>query len=330
MHQRHDRRALAARGRHPLHRPRAHVAGREDAGDGGGEVLRRQPVQPLVAGHVAAGEHEAVLVARHRGRDPVAVRLGAEQQEQAVRRHRLPLAGADVLEAEPLEPAVAAAVDDRAAGADGDPPVVLDLADQVRRHGLGQVRSPDQDGDRPGEPRQVHRRLAGGVAAADDEDVLVLHLAGGRHRGAVVDAQADQLLDRARPGASGRRRRWRSPPSGRARRRSRCTARAGRRRSPAAARRRPGRCRSGCRTGAPGCAPAGPAACRRCRGGSRGSCGSSSWCRPGRRPPPPRAPRWRAPRTRRTRRRRDRRARLRRRRRRPPPRGRSPWGRRRC
>ena len=52
------------------------------------------------------------------------------------------------------------------------------------------------DRHRAREPGQVQRRLAGGVAAAHHDDVVALHLAGRGHRGAVVDAGADQVLER--------------------------------------------------------------------------------------------------------------------------------------
>ena len=47
-----------------------------------------------------------------------------------------------------------------------------------------------------GEPGRVDRRLPGRVAAPHDDDVVAGELARGRHRGAVVDPAADQLLER--------------------------------------------------------------------------------------------------------------------------------------
>ena len=46
VHEGYDRGALAAGRRHPLHRARADVAGREDAGHGGGQVGRGQRRRP--------------------------------------------------------------------------------------------------------------------------------------------------------------------------------------------------------------------------------------------------------------------------------------------
>ena len=61
---------------------------------------------------VAAGEHEAVRVAGDLVRQPVAVGDGAEQQEQPARLAPGALAGRGVLDLDPLQPALAAAVDD--------------------------------------------------------------------------------------------------------------------------------------------------------------------------------------------------------------------------
>ena len=65
------RRAPGVRRRRPRRWPRPPASSSPDRmspaakmpGHGGGEVGRGQPVDPLVARHVAAGEHEAVLVA---------------------------------------------------------------------------------------------------------------------------------------------------------------------------------------------------------------------------------------------------------------------------
>ena len=85
VHERYDARALAGRGGDPLHRAGADVAGGEDAGDGGRQVGRGQAVDPELLGDVAAGEHEAVLVAADLLGQPVAPGRGAEQQEQPAR-----------------------------------------------------------------------------------------------------------------------------------------------------------------------------------------------------------------------------------------------------
>ena len=97
MHQGHDRRALAARRRHPLHRPRPDVAAAEDARQRGRQVLGRHVADPPLAGDVATGHHEAVLVAQHLVGQPAALGRGAEEEEEAACLDPLLLAGRDVL-----------------------------------------------------------------------------------------------------------------------------------------------------------------------------------------------------------------------------------------
>src|SRR5687768_17806426 len=70
--QRYDGRALAAGRGDALHRAGPDVADGEHAGDGRRQALGRQAVGPLGLGHVAAGEHEAALVAGDGRREPVA------------------------------------------------------------------------------------------------------------------------------------------------------------------------------------------------------------------------------------------------------------------
>ena len=71
----------------------------------------------------------------------------------------------------------------------------LDLFDQIARHRRLERRRPHQNVDRLGLPRQVHRRLSGGVGAADDEHVRVLARRGLGERGAVVDAATGEVVD---------------------------------------------------------------------------------------------------------------------------------------
>ena len=129
VHERHDRGALAAGGRDPLHRAGTDVAGREDAGHGGGQVGRREPVDPPVARDVAAGEHEAVA---GRGRAPAAASRSAARRRAAGRARAASLRGAlaGVVSSRhshsscPSPPPSTTA----RAGQHGDPLVVADLA----------------------------------------------------------------------------------------------------------------------------------------------------------------------------------------------------------
>ena len=176
------------------------------------------------------------------------------------------------------------------------------------------------------ELRQVDGGLAGGVAATDDDDVVALHLAGGGHRAAVEDAQADERLDRGDAelavGDAGRdhdRAGAHVAAVGAQHERLTVGARLERGHRP------PGE-EAGAEADRLVAGPLGQPHPGDARGGSRGSCGSSTTCRPGRRPPPTPAPPWSGPPTRRTPRPRARRDRRRRRRRRPRHPARCRWG----
>src|ERR671910_123537 len=75
VHERHHRRALAGRGRNPLHRARADVTSGEDARQRRREVGWRQPVGPPLLGDVATGQDEAVVVEQHRPGQPSTTRV---------------------------------------------------------------------------------------------------------------------------------------------------------------------------------------------------------------------------------------------------------------
>ena len=168
MHERHDPGALATGRRDALHRAAPDVAGDEDPGHGGRVGLRRTPALPRLPRGVGAGEDEAEVVAGHLARAASAVRLGAEQEVEPGGLDPLVRAGVDVVQGEPLEAALAAAVGDDGARPDRDARVALDLADEVARHRRGEALATHEDRHAPGEAREVHGRLAGAVAATDD------------------------------------------------------------------------------------------------------------------------------------------------------------------
>ena len=73
--------------------------------------------------------------------------------------------------------------------------LVADLVDQILRHALFQRAAAHHQGHGAGVVGEEHRRLAGGVAGADQVDVLALGDAGLAAGGAVVDALADQPVE---------------------------------------------------------------------------------------------------------------------------------------
>ena len=97
-----------------------------------------------------------------------------------------------------VELLVAARLGHLGAGADLDPVVRLDAVDQVARHALLERVGTADDGDTSGDVRELQRRLAGRVCAADDDDVAVAAERCLRGRGAVVHAGADELVDAGR------------------------------------------------------------------------------------------------------------------------------------
>ncbi len=154
-----------------------------------------RPSRQALGRDVAPGQHEPALVASDLVGQPLAVRVGPEEQEQSPDLAAVRRAAGDVLDVHPLQPSVTTPVDHAGAAEDLDAGVVADLVDQVVRHRGRQVGTPDHDGDRAGEAGQVHGGLAGAVAAADHDDVGALHLAGRGHGGAVVDAVPDQGVE---------------------------------------------------------------------------------------------------------------------------------------
>jgi len=85
--------------------------------------------------------------------------------------------------------------DDLGTGADRDLRDVLDLLDEVERHGPLQRRPADQDRHRLGPAGQVNGGLPGRVGPADDEHVLSRARCRLGERGAVVDAAAGHLVE---------------------------------------------------------------------------------------------------------------------------------------
>ena len=85
VHQRDHAGALAARRGDPLHRAGADVADGEDAGHRGREVGRRQAVDPALLGTSRPVSTKPRSSRATLGRQPVAVGLGAEQQEEPAR-----------------------------------------------------------------------------------------------------------------------------------------------------------------------------------------------------------------------------------------------------
>ena len=110
--------------------------------------------------------------------------------------------GCGVPPAHPLEAIAAVERDQLGVRAQLNRRVVLDAANQVARHAVGQAARADEHVDPPRGLGQEHRRLSGRVASADDDHLVAA--AGLRldERRAVVDAgafESREVLDRGAP-----------------------------------------------------------------------------------------------------------------------------------
>ena len=168
----------------------------------------------------------------------------------------------------------------------------LDPLDQIARHAGAEAAAADHHVNLAGMARQKHRGLPGGIAAADQRDLLLGAEPRLDRRGPVPDAaalEAGEVFD-IRPAVARAARHHDGARAhqlaavGRKRQRA-IVARAIQRRD-----RRPGSA-SARRISAPGCRRGRPAPCRKCRWGSRDSFRSGRWRRPGRRTRGRRTPR---------------------------------------
>ena len=160
--------------------------------------------------------------------------------------------------------------------------ILLDAANQIARHRVGQARPAHQHVDAPRRRREEDGRLPGGIAAADDDDLLADAQLRLHRRRAVVDAGAlegREVLERRLPVLGAGRDDHRARRHATVRRRSPPRS-AGRRRPVASRPWRPSRAR---RTSAPARRRGRSAPARRCRSETRDSSRSASWSRPGRR-----------------------------------------------
>jgi hypothetical protein len=192
--QRHGHRALTDGARDALDRARPHVAGDEDARHGRLEQVRVAPQRPAGGLRVGAGEDEPALVARDHPLQPVGARRRADEDEARVDRLEALRAVAAADAQRPHVPVLALRGERDRAGADVDVRQLCELLDQVVRHRLLQ-RAADEHRHPAGVLAEVHRRLAGGVRAADHDHVLVPARSRLGHRRAVVDARAGQLRE---------------------------------------------------------------------------------------------------------------------------------------
>ena len=154
-----------------LDRAQAHVAAREDAGDARFEQVGIAVARPAPGlHHVVAGQDIAARVARDLRRQPLGLRVGADEDEQAAAVVPAHLAVA------PSRMSIAVrwcrrASADFGAQRDLDVRLAPQLLDQVVRHALLQGIAAHDQRHRARMVGKVQRRLTGRVAGADQVDV---------------------------------------------------------------------------------------------------------------------------------------------------------------
>ena len=153
------------------------VAAGENARDAGlEEVGVAVEVPPARRSHLRPGEDVAVVVERDLGRQPVGLRIGADEDVEPAGAQSFGFAADAIVDVDRLERNVAGrgghlGVDERA-----DVGARVELVDQVPGHALFQRCAAAEDGDGPGVGREEECGLAGGVARADDVHVLAVRV----------------------------------------------------------------------------------------------------------------------------------------------------------
>ena len=209
---RDHRRALADRAADALDRARAHVADGEDPG----QARLERRLAGGGARHRRAGQHEAGAVERRACRGRPSRSRGRRRRRgrgcgSAVRSRLSPRRGRsrsrsrDACSGSPPSAVTSVSVSSSMFG------VALDALDQVARHALAEIRPADQQVHPGGVDREVDRRLAGRVAAADQRHLGARAEPRLHRRGPVPDAAPLEPLDVAGSPAAGSARRWRSP-----------------------------------------------------------------------------------------------------------------------
>src|SRR4030095_12323313 len=140
-------RALPYRGRDTLHAARAHVSHREYSRQARLELIR-PPLQRPAGGlqlrrtQVRSGLDEALRVQRQAAAEPPGVCIGSGHREHVADLADLARAGGRVVPADPLQASLASEGLDLGVAPQGNGRALLDTADEVARHGIGQPGAP--------------------------------------------------------------------------------------------------------------------------------------------------------------------------------------------
>lgn len=123
-----------------------------------------------------------------------ALGLGADHDEDVADRARFALSAAAVRPGHAAQQGIAIQLGDLGARMQGDLRRLVDALDEMVGHGVGEAVAADEDVHMRRGARQEHRRLAGGIAAADDDHFLAGAQIRFHRRRGVVDALALETL----------------------------------------------------------------------------------------------------------------------------------------
>src|SRR6266550_4001292 len=207
MDARNRDRAFAHGRRDPLGAAAPHVAHREDTWQARFEQIRLTTQRPLRGGKVIGGQRwprldESLLIERQAAGEPLRARLGPGHGEDVANLLLLHRSSATRAPRDLLNVSVPFQTHDLRARVQLDARMGFDAADEVARHGLRQAVTADEHVHPLRGLREEHGRLARGVCASDDSDLLIraqlrLHRGGGViHAGAL---EARQVLNRQAP-----------------------------------------------------------------------------------------------------------------------------------
>ena len=190
-----DNRAFAHRRCDTFHRPMAHIAHRENAGDGRFVGERRSLERPLTrAQHVRTGEDVAPFVAFFSGSH--SVRGSAPMRMNNPSASWLACSPSRVEQLDEFKLARSTPTHDPAAAVDGDVVPHPHLRDEIVRHARREGPSSDDHRHLSCESREMKCGLSGGVTTSHNEDLFVLHGRGLGDGCAVVDTCSHQRFQR--------------------------------------------------------------------------------------------------------------------------------------
>src|SRR5262249_4506434 len=138
---------------------------------------------------IRPGLHKSFLVERHAVLEPAGIRVRSRHHENVANRHRREFARR-VAPSHTLQALSPFERDDSGFCLELDVRCLLDPADQVARHRVGEARSSDEHVDTTLGLGKKYRRLTRGVCAPDHDDVFATAEDLLYRGGAVVDAYA--------------------------------------------------------------------------------------------------------------------------------------------